>query len=66
MNDVLEMTDGWTGPEIVSWLKMEDAVRPAITRMLPYDESPLMPSYQGLDTFGELMFLYINRDLWEV
>ena len=58
------MGDSWTGSDLVDWLKLEDQIRPAITKLLPYDTSPLMPNYDGLETFGELMFLYTNKDLW--
>lgn len=57
--------DSWTGVELLSWLKFEDRIRPTITKLLPYDTSPLMPNYDGLETFGELLFLYTNKDLWE-
>ena len=54
----------WTGPEMVEWLKFEDSLKPPIMNLLGYDRCELMPAYKGLYDYEDLLFLYINRDLW--
>ena len=58
----------WDGVDLLNWLKFEDSLTPPIRRLLGYDTSfakEMGMIWEGLETYGELMFLYINRDLWE-
>jgi hypothetical protein len=57
----------WTGVDLFNWLKFEDKISPPIRRLLGYDTDfakDLGMVWEGLETYEELMFLYINRDIW--
>lgn len=53
----------WTGKQLIEWLQFEDKIKPPIARLLPYGQG-LMPEYNGLFDYEDLMFLYINKDIW--
>lgn len=59
------LPSNWTGVDLLNWLKFEDSISPPIRRLLPFDD-PKVPglSWEGLQTWEELMFVYINKDLW--
>ena len=54
----------WTGEDLLNWFRFEDKIAPPIKKLLPYDDpdSPLV--WEGLECYEELMFIYINKDLW--
>lgn len=57
----------WDGVDFLNWLRFEDSISPPIRRLLGYDTpfaKEMNMNWEGLETYGELMFLYINRDLW--
>jgi hypothetical protein len=56
-----------TAEDVLKWLKFQDKISPPIRRLLGYDTpfaEELNMVWAGLDTYEDLMFLYINRDLW--
>ena len=54
----------WTGKDLLNWFRFEDKIAPPIKNLLPYDDpdSPLV--WEGIENYEELMFMYINKDLW--
>tara|TARA_Y100000310_G_C20470728_1_gene709894 strand:- start:641 stop:886 length:246 start_codon:yes stop_codon:yes gene_type:complete len=54
-----------TGGNLLNWFKFEDSISPPIRKLLPYDD-PSVPElkWEGMQTWEELMFIYINKDLW--
>ncbi len=56
--------ENWTGKDLLNWFRFEDSIAPSIKKLLPYDDpnSPLV--WEGLQTYEDLMFIYINKDLW--
>ena len=66
-SDNSEIPKHWTGVDLLNWLKFEDSISPPIRRLLGYDTEfaeKMNMFWNGLESYEDLMFLYINRDLW--
>lgn len=57
----------WDGNDLLNYFKNQDEYNPPIRRLLGYDTpwaEELGMFWGGMDTWEDLMFLYINKDLW--
>ena len=57
----------WGGNELFEYFKKQDEFNPPIRRLLGYDTEwgqELGMVWKGMETWEELMFIYINKDLW--
>ena len=57
----------WNGNDLLNYLKKRDEFNPPIRRLLGYDTpwaAELGMFWEGMETYEDLMFLYINKDLW--
>ena len=56
--------ENWTGEDLLNWFKFEDSIAPPIKKLLPYDDPKSSLVWEGLHSYEDLMFMYINKDLW--
>ena len=56
--------DNWTGEDLLNWFRFEDKIAPPIKKLLPYDDPDSPMAWEGIESYEELMFIYINKDLW--
>ena len=57
----------WDGVDLLNYFKKQDEFNPPIRRLLGYDTpwaEELGMFWKGMETWEDLMFLYINKDLW--
>jgi len=57
----------WGGNELLEYFKKQDEFSPPIRRLLGYDTEwgqELGMVWKGMETWEDLMFTYINKDLW--
>ena len=57
----------WGGNELFEYFKKQDDFNPPIRKLLGYDTEwakELGMVWAGMETWEELMFTYINKDLW--
>tara|TARA_R110000824_G_scaffold48867_1_gene137577 strand:- start:1864 stop:2079 length:216 start_codon:yes stop_codon:yes gene_type:complete len=57
----------WDGNDLFEYLKKQDEFNPPIRRLLGYDTEwaeELGMVWKGMETWEDLMFMYINKDLW--
>jgi len=57
----------WGGNELLEYFKKQDEFNPPIRQALGYDTEwgqELGLVWKGMETWEELMFIYINKDLW--
>lgn len=57
----------WDGNDLLNYFKKQDEFNPPIRRLMGYDTEwakELGMVWKGMETWEDLMFLYINRDLW--
>ena len=58
---------GWGGNELLEHFRRQDNFNPPIRRLLGYDTEwgrELGLVWRGMETWEELMFIYVNKDLW--
>ena len=53
----------WSDDQCMDNAVLEANTAPPVYDLLPYNQHPTM-KYESLADWEELMFLYINRDLW--
>ena len=63
-NPLDSVPDSWTGEDLLRWFKFEDSISPPIRKLLPYEDSNSPLVWEGLQSYEDLMFVYINKDLW--
>ena len=56
--------DNWTGEDLLNWFRFEDKIAPPIKKLLPYDDPDSSMVWKGIESYEDLMFIYINKDLW--
>ena len=57
----------WDGVDLLNYFKKQDEYSPPIRRLLGYDTpwaEELGMFWKGMETWEDLMFLYINKDQW--
>ena len=57
----------WGGNDLLEYMKKQDDFNPPIRKLLGYDTEwakELGMVWAGMETWEELMFTYINKDLW--
>lgn len=57
----------WDGEDLLNYFKKQDEFNPPIRRLLGYDTEwaeELGMFWKGMETWEDLMFLYINKDQW--
>lgn len=57
----------WGGNDLLEYFKKQDEFSPPIRRLLGYDTEwgqELGLVWGGMETWEDLMFTYINKDLW--
>lgn len=57
----------WGGNDLFEYFKNREDFNPPIRRLLGYDTEwgkELGLVWEGMETWEELMFIYINKDLW--
>ena len=54
----------WRGEDLLNWFRFEDKIAPPIKKLLPYDDPDSPMAWEGIESYEELMFIYINKDLW--
>ena len=57
----------WDGNDLLDYMKKQDEFNPPIRKLLGYDTEwakELGMVWEGMETWEDLMFTYINKDLW--